>query len=178
MSEGNTIYNGSVSDIKGYFDREFNLKLPMYTNPADYLIKLAVEPTYVRGDLKIDGLKKVSDKYYKEKIDSITLEVSKYTKEDIKGVKTIRSSGFKKQVKVLLRRQLVGFERVPLVVFALFGMGVFAVFLIASIYYNMGGSELSYFDMEENKKVIKNWVGCSFYMSNDLFAWAIMSQAI
>lgn len=67
--------------------------------------------------------------------------------------------------------------RVPIALFALIGMGIFSSFLIANIFYNSGSFAIS-FDMESNKKGIKDWIGLSFYVCNDIFAWGLMSQVI
>ncbi len=61
-----------------------------------------------------------------------------------------------------------------MVIFALFGMGIFAACLIASIYYGVGSVPLGW-DFDSNKKIVGDWVGLSFYISNDIFAWAVMS---
>lgn len=86
----------------------------------------------------------------------------------------MRGTSFAKQFGVLLWRNIQGFWRVPLVVFAIFGMSIFAIMLIASIYGNCGQFSFG-FDMEQNKSGIKDWVGLSFYMTSDIFAWGIMS---
>jgi ABC-type multidrug transport system ATPase subunit len=56
LSDGQTIYNGSVSDIKPYFMRQFNVEIPTFNNPSDFLIKLAIDPTLVKGTLSVQSL--------------------------------------------------------------------------------------------------------------------------
>lgn len=56
LSEGRTIYNGPVSQIKSYFESHFDVVFPRYTNPSDYLIKLAIDPTLVGGKLTSEAL--------------------------------------------------------------------------------------------------------------------------
>ena len=49
--------------------------------------------------------------------------------------------------------------------------------LISSIYYNTGAFELSW-DMNKNKTAIKDWMGLSFYIGNDIFTWSLFSTVI
>lgn len=64
MSDGYTIYNGQVSDVKSYFENEFGLHMPKYTNPSDYLIKLATVPSLVDPGLSIQKLVKAQEKNF------------------------------------------------------------------------------------------------------------------
>lgn len=65
LSDGHTIYNGPVADIKSYFSRNLNLELPLYCNPADYLLKVATDPTIVDAKLSRERLIELCDKEYK-----------------------------------------------------------------------------------------------------------------
>jgi hypothetical protein len=56
MSEGQAIYNGPMQDIKSYFKQNMGLTMPLFTNPSDYLIKLAIEPKIVDKDLTSEKL--------------------------------------------------------------------------------------------------------------------------
>lgn len=58
-----------------------------------------------------------------------------YKTSDLKSIVTIRETNFAKQFRVLLRRYTSSIVRIPLAVFAIFGMGIFATFLVSSIYY-------------------------------------------
>ncbi len=64
MSDGYTIYNGQVYDVKPYFENEFGLHMPKYTNPSDYLIKLATVPSLVDPGLSIQKLVKAQEKNF------------------------------------------------------------------------------------------------------------------
>ena len=177
LSDGDTIYNGPVADIKDYYEKKHNLTIPRYNNPSDYLIKLAIDPTLVRQDLTIFQLSTECDKTFKLMIKAEKDALATFKREDIKNIKTIRNTTFKKQCRILLRRQLTGFWRVPFVLFAVFGNAIFANIIISSIFYNVGSFEIGY-DMASNKHGIKDWLGLSFYAANDVFAWALMSQVV
>lgn len=40
MVEGRIIYQGEASATEQYFDKNFNLKVPAYVNPADFFISI------------------------------------------------------------------------------------------------------------------------------------------
>jgi hypothetical protein len=71
----------------------------------------------------------------------------------------------------------VGYWRQPLFIAGTFGNALFAMFLISSMYYNTGSFPLSW-DMNKNKTAIKDWLGLSFYIGNDIFAWSLLSTVI
>lgn len=100
-----------------------------------------------------------------------------YSSEDLKQVKTIRDTNFWKQFKLLFLRVVIGFWRQPLFIGGVFGNALFAVLLISSMYNNTGAFNLSW-DMNKNKKAIKDWLGLSFYIGNDIFAWSLFSTVI
>ena len=52
LSEGYTIYNGKNTDIIPYL-KSNEITMPPYTNPADFLIKLAIEPKLIDITLSI-----------------------------------------------------------------------------------------------------------------------------
>ena len=58
-----------------------------------------------------------------------------------------------------------------------FGNALFSSFLIASTYYKICDNKLSW-NMEDNKRTISDWVGLASYISNDIFAFSLMSQVI
>jgi hypothetical protein len=71
-------------------------------------------------------------------------------------------------------RFVLGIFRLPIAIFALFGMALFSSFLIATIFKNTGSFSIG-FDMTTNKKGISDWIGLAFYICNDVFAWGLMS---
>lgn len=46
LSEGYTIYNGPPNEIKNFLSG-ISIQMPPFTNPADFLIRLAVNPNLV-----------------------------------------------------------------------------------------------------------------------------------
>lgn len=121
--------------------------MPKFTNPSDFLIKLATDPSLVSPNLTIEKLERASKGKYEAFLKKEG--VSKLNQDSLKSIKTIRSTSFRKQFRVLMRRCIVGFKRVPLVLFALFGMAIFAVFLISSIFNGVGKATMG-FDMDTN----------------------------
>ena len=58
MSDGEQIYNGKCDQsMKGYF-KKFGVIMPKYVNPADFLIKLAIDSKIVDKRLKHSELVK------------------------------------------------------------------------------------------------------------------------
>ena len=105
-----------------------------YTNPSDYLIKLATDTRLLSEDLTVEDLVKHADKSYAHYVKQELPSVSKLKSESLKSIVTVRGTHFSKQFKILLRRYGIGLIRVPLALFALFGMAVFSVFMISSIF--------------------------------------------
>jgi hypothetical protein len=104
-------------------------------------------------------------------------ELKLYSDDDLKQLKSIRETSFWKQFYLLFLRVIIGFWRQPLFVGGVFGNALFAVVLISSMYYNTGAFNLSW-DMNKNKTAIKDWMGLSFYIGNDIFAWSLLSTVI
>ena len=52
MAEGYTFYDGHLSDINRFL-RTLDLKLPLYTNPAEYLIGLATNYKTLNRNLEL-----------------------------------------------------------------------------------------------------------------------------
>jgi hypothetical protein len=138
LSDGYTIYNGQVADVKPYFENEFGLHMPKYTNPSDYLIKLATVPSLVDPGLSIQKLVKAQEKNFALNRKANEEQLSHLRPEALKSIVTLRSTNFSKQFKVLLARHFIGLQRAPFAIFALFGMAVFSVILISSIFANTG----------------------------------------
>lgn len=57
MSVGRTIYNGPVNQVNRYFSA-LGSPLPAYTNPADFLIRVAIDPKLVGLHLSVMKLEK------------------------------------------------------------------------------------------------------------------------
>jgi len=57
LSEGHAIYNGHVSEIKEYTENILKVPYPKFTNPSDFLIKLAISPQIVSPILTPERLK-------------------------------------------------------------------------------------------------------------------------
>ena len=108
MSDGYTIYNGKVAEVKPFFEKEFGVHWPKYTNPSDFLIKLATDPTLVNPSLSIKDLVKASEKNYSQNLKLDQDEISHLKPEALKSIVTVRSTHFSKQFKVLLTRYLTG----------------------------------------------------------------------
>ena len=72
---------------------------------------------------------------------------------------------------------MIGFSRLPLALFGIFGLAIFATFLITSIFNNVGDFSMS-LDFSQNKKHVSNWIGLAFYISNDIFACGVMAQVV
>jgi len=108
--------------------------MPRYTNPSDYLLKLATDTRLVSADLSIEELVRHADKSYAHYVKEETTSLSKLKASSLKSIKTVRGTHFAKQFKILLRRYGIGLIRVPLALFALFGMAIFSVFMISSIF--------------------------------------------
>lgn len=53
MTEGETVYNGSTSNINDYFDNNFGVKMHKYTNPADFLLNMSHIPERYKQDLTV-----------------------------------------------------------------------------------------------------------------------------
>lgn len=50
LSDGYTIINSKAIMVKDYL-KSIGLMMPMFTNPADYIIRLAINPSMMRQDL-------------------------------------------------------------------------------------------------------------------------------
>ena len=96
LSEGRTLYNGRVADIKPYFEGQFGLQMPRYTNPSDYLIKLATDTRLVSADLSIEELVQHADKSYAHYVKEEMPSVSKLKASSLKSIKTVRGTHFAK----------------------------------------------------------------------------------
>jgi hypothetical protein len=177
LSEGHVIYQGPVNGIKEYFEKNFSYTFPKYTNPSDFLLKLAQAPHLVSPFFTFEILRAKAEENYNKMITDEDSKISKYTYDDMKGIKSIRYTHFWKQFWLLFLRVYVGFWRQTLFVWGTFGNALFAAFLVSSIYYNTCSVHLSW-DMSKNKGAINNWMGLSFYMANDIFAWALMSMVL
>lgn len=46
LSEGYPIYNGPLSMIQTFLN-EVNMRIPRFTNPADFILKIAIDPKLV-----------------------------------------------------------------------------------------------------------------------------------
>lgn len=53
LSNGKMVYNGAVANVQPYFD-SLGFKMPLYTNPAEYVIDL-VNTDFTRDRAKADG---------------------------------------------------------------------------------------------------------------------------
>ena len=53
MSEGQTIYNGDTKSIKEYFKTNFAVEMRKFTNPADFLISMAFNPSAYKSNLTL-----------------------------------------------------------------------------------------------------------------------------
>ena len=52
MSGGELIYNGACdASIQQYFASNFKIPVPKYFNPADFLIMLATDPSFISKKL-------------------------------------------------------------------------------------------------------------------------------
>lgn len=71
----------------------------------------------------------------------------------------------------------MGVVRIPLAMFAIFGISFFVIGLVGSMYYNVGQIEEDKFAWELRKN-FQEWLGLSFYLGNDIFAVCTMSQVI
>ena len=74
LSSGHTIYNGPVSRIDSYF-AALGAPIPEYTNPADFLIRVAIEP-------KLGGLQYSTGRLAKECKDTYVHLVKKLKDEE------------------------------------------------------------------------------------------------
>ncbi|CDW87920.1 abc transporter family protein [Stylonychia lemnae] len=173
LSEGHTIYNGPTNQIPGYFMKNFGLKIKKYTNPADYLIKMAHDPKLISDKLTIDALKIQSER----KIRKIVKTTEKQNLPLVSGIEVERASSFYKQCRTLLIRYFEGFLKIPLAIFAIFGISIFMIGLVGSIYFNVGQIDTEK-DVYELRKNFQEWLGLSFYLGNDVFAICTMSQVI
>lgn len=70
LSEGEVIYNGRTVQIGDYFLKSFGAKIRKYTNPADFLIRLAHEPNYCNLNPK----KQLSSEIYIRQASQIELK--------------------------------------------------------------------------------------------------------
>ena len=63
LADGFTIYNGPTLGVKGYLE-SLGVKLGKYTNPSDWLLKLANDPTLIQKNLTLKALHQECIKQY------------------------------------------------------------------------------------------------------------------
>lgn len=56
MSDGYCLYHGTIRDIKPYFARHFKAQPKSFTNPSDFLISIAHDPSRYNRELTHDRL--------------------------------------------------------------------------------------------------------------------------
>lgn len=177
LSEGHAIYNGPVSKIKEYVETNFDLIFPKYVNPADYLVKLAIQPHLINPLITTSMLKEKCDQAYRNSIDKEIKTFAHYSIKDLENINSVRKSGFAKEYKILFNRLMGSFLRAPIFIWAVFGNAIFSTFLITQVYYKTGNFAMS-LDLENNKRGVQNWIGYSFYSSVDMFILGLMSQVV
>jgi hypothetical protein len=111
LSEGHIIYQGPVNGIKEYFETNFSYTFPKYTNPSDFLLKLAQAPHLVSPFFTFEILRAKAEETYNKMITVEDSKISKYTYDDMKCIKSIRYTHFWKQFWLLFLRVYVGFWR-------------------------------------------------------------------
>ena len=65
LSEGMTIFQGSNSKLVPYFSN-INIRIPPFTNPSDFLIKVAIDPSKVNSPLSLPDLASKATLFYQE----------------------------------------------------------------------------------------------------------------
>ena len=82
------------------------------------------------------------------------------------GIEIDRHHSMLKEAKTMLIRYAKGYYKIPLGVFAIFGVSVLMVAIVGSIYYNVGQ-----IDPEEDipilRKRFQEWLGLAYYLGND-----------
>lgn len=172
---GVCIYNGARSKTLSYLNTKFDLSIKKYTNPADVLLKIAHEHYALSKGLAPDRLKICADRALRK--DFKQLESTCQYLINVDELRVDRHSSFLKECLVQSKRWAVGFTRVPIAIFGMFGLSTFMVSLVGTIYHDVGflNEDLS---LLENKPRFQEWLGLSFYLSMDLFAISVMSQVI
>jgi hypothetical protein len=168
---GLSIYNGARSKALTYITSKFNLKVKKYTNPADVLLKVAHQPELL--GLSPERLKVYADRTLRKDLRQLETQYL----IDVEELRVDRHASFLKECAIQARRWAVGFTRVPIAIFGMFGLSTFLVALIGSIYGGVGLIDED-LGLLENKPRFQEWLGLSFYMAMDLFAISVMSQVI
>ena len=121
MSTGRTIYNGPVSNIQSYFSN-LGAPLPDYTNPADYLIRVAIDPKLVGLHLSVLRLDKECRDTYVKYVGHMKDEEN--FNLNLTQIEEQRSISFAKEYFIVLRRFFIYTLRDPRGMISISVMGI------------------------------------------------------
>ena len=176
LSNGSQVYLGPPDDsLRTYFS-EMGVQMPKYCNPADFLLKIANEPekygtdfAHLTSEKQQNKIREYArngrgknDKEYIEHVIANDVEIVKYNL----------------QFKEIFMRTSMMALRAPTAIIGLIGISSFASFLTNSIFAGVGKSEIDFMDITKTQISIKNIMGLSSYLNNDIFAACLFSNIL
>eukprot|EP00347_Sterkiella_histriomuscorum_P011999 403370276 len=154
LSDGQSIFNGEARSIKQYFEG-FGVHFPRFTNPADFLIRMAIDPTLIRKDLTAESLH-----------------------QQLSMIGEERNITFGHQLKHLLKRQYKYLIRNPRTFYGCLFISVFMIILQSALFHDIGEKTLSLTDEKQNYRTMANWAGYVFFGVSDPFISIGMAQIL
>lgn len=135
MSVGRTIYNGPVKGINGYFSG-LGSPLPAYTNPSDYLIRLAIDPKLVGLHYSVMRLEKECKETYVNYVKNMKDEEN--FNLNLTQIEDQRSISFSKEYFIVLKRFFIYTLRDPRGMISITVMGLFIGLIFGLVYQGVG----------------------------------------
>eukprot|EP00347_Sterkiella_histriomuscorum_P020203 403338701 len=176
LSEGHTIFNGPANNIQNFLS-DFNMSIPRFTNPADFILKIAIDPKIVNQEVTTIMIANKCKQQYQ--IEKNSLPVRKHNGLKITMIGLQRQASFWIQFKLQFLRTLIYIKRNPRAIYGLFGLSLFMAFLISSVYHDIGSKELDLFIKKEvNTSITMSWLGFVFFSSIDQFICLSMAQIL
>ncbi|CDW71880.1 abc transporter family protein [Stylonychia lemnae] len=174
LSDGYTVFNGQASEIQQYF-QNIGVKFPKFTNPADFLIRLAIDPSLIRKDLSAESLQNQAVNSYSIP-DKYQHQTGLNRRFSVIGID--RKITFQQQLSYLLIRQFTYLLRNPRTVYGCLFISIFMIILQSALFHDIGQKQLSLTDYDANYRTLGNWAGFVFFGVSDPFISIGMAQIL
>jgi ATP-binding cassette subfamily G (WHITE) protein 1 len=165
LSDGYTLYNGPNKNLITFL-KSLRVEVPKHFNPADFIIKIAIDPTLVDPLLSIHTLTREQNAFYERQLEDVPKIHNKGLRVTMIGQQ--RQASFWLQFKLLFNRNMVFIVRNPLALYALLGISIFMAMLVSAIYHGVAGKR---FSIEEgasyNFQIMTEWIGLIFFLAMD-----------